>query len=142
MSSILVSVKTGLSLSLTFVPKLVLVALGLVSANAVALYLPYLAWRIWFPKQKIAGGLWSTADAEAATICFLYGLLITFIESITILGTPDHLTRMSWVMRVGHLAGLALGLGLGLGLVALVIGGCAKLIDMGVTSAKKAPNAN
>jgi hypothetical protein len=52
MSSTLVYVKTGLDFSLIFVPKLVLVALGLPSANAVALYLPYLAWRIWFSKQK------------------------------------------------------------------------------------------
>jgi hypothetical protein len=40
-------------------------------------------------------------------------------------------------MRAGPFAGLALGLALGPGLVALVIGGCAKLIDKGTTKHEK-----
>jgi hypothetical protein len=83
-----------------------------------------------------AGGPRSTADANAGVICFIFGVLIAFFEGLVILSTQDHQGRMSWVMRTGRFADLALGLGLGLGLMALVIGGFAKLIDMGATKHK------
>jgi hypothetical protein len=154
MSSILSSIKTGLVFSLISVPKLVLVAFGLVLANAVALCLPYSAWQLWFPKKHndaapVQGNTGESpkkgehgsttakppkpADPNAFGVCCVCGVPITFFEGIAILVMKDLHPKMSWVLLAGQAAGLALGLGLGLGLLVLVVGGCSKLIDMGAT---------
>jgi len=148
MSSILESMKIGLNFSLIVIPKLVLVALGLVLVNAGALYLPYFAWRVWFPKQSGTATVQENvgevgkkdvhdlstrqspkpADPEGVAGCMLLGIIITTFEGIAILGMKDDRPKISWVLRAGHIAGLVLGLGLGAALVALVGGGFVKMV--------------
>jgi len=148
MSSIVESMKIGLNFSLIVIPKLILVALGLVLVNAGALYLPYFAWRIWFPKQNGAATVQENvgevgrkdvhdsstrqspkpADPEAVGSCMLLGITITIFEGIAIANMKDGRPKISWVLHAGHLAGLVLGLGLGAALVVLVVGGFVKMV--------------
>ena len=148
MSSIVESMKIGLNLSLIVIPKLVLVALGLVLVNAGALYLPYFAWRIWFPKQNGAATIQENvgevgkkdmhdsstrqspkpADPEAVGGCMFLGIIIAIFEGIAIFSMKDDRPKISWVLRAGHIAGLVLGLGLGAALVVLVGGGFVKMV--------------
>src|SRR5277367_853541 len=145
MSSIVESMKIDLTLSLVVIPKLVLV-LGLVLVNAGALYLPYFAWRIWFPKQNGAATVRENvgevgkkdmhdsstrqspkpADPEAVGGCMFLGIIIAIFEGIAIFSMKDDRPKISWVLRAGHIAGLVLGLGLGAALVVLVGGGFVK----------------
>ena len=154
MSSILKSVKIGLKISLVLLPKFVLTALGLVLANTIALYSPYLAWQFWFPtKGKVSavarkesgrsleqGGPGSAVrltPLEAAfVVCCFWGLGIASVEGIVIFSMQDVKPEMSWALRAGHAAGLAVGLGAGLGLMALLVGGCAKFVEWGAAKEK------
>ena len=148
MSSIVEPMKIGLNFSLIVIPKLVLVALGLVLVNAGALYLPYFAWRIWFPKQNGATTVRENvgevgkkdmhdsstrqspkpADPEAVGGCMLLGIIITIFEGIAIFSMKDGRSKISWVLHAGHFAGLVLGLGLGAALVVLMGGGFTKMV--------------
>jgi hypothetical protein len=151
MSSIVESVKVGLHFSLIVIPKLVLVALGLVLVNAGALYLPYFAWRVWFPeKQNGATAVQENVgevekkdmhdsstrqspkptDLQALAVgsCMLLGIIIAIFEGIAIFSMKDGRSKISWVLHAGHFAGLVLGLGLGAALVVLMGGGFTKMV--------------
>jgi hypothetical protein len=149
MSSIVESMKVGLNFSLIVIPKLVLVALGLVLVNAGALYLPYFAWRIWFPEKQngattVQGNVGEVgkkdmhdsssrqspkpADPEAASSCMLLSIIIAILEGIAIFSMKDGRPKIGWVLHAGNIAGLILGLGLGAALVVLVGGGFTKMV--------------
>ena len=103
MSGIFDSFKTGLSTALTFAPKLVLVTLGLVLLNAVAFYLPYLAWQLWFGKKNndaaavpkdtdqsenddsTPGELQMLENVKAFDVCIICGVIGTVCEGTFIL---------------------------------------------------------
>jgi hypothetical protein len=149
MSGIVESMKIGLNFSLIVIPKLVLTALGLALVNTGALYLPYFAWRIWFPeKQNDATTIQENVDEvgkkdvhdssthkspkpgdpEAVGSCMFFGMLAAILEGIAIFSMKDDWPKISWVLRAGHVAGLVLGLGLGAALVVLVGGGFTKMV--------------
>ena len=149
MSGILDSVRVGFRFSLIIVPKIVLVALALALANSIALCAPYFAWHIWFPPkhsntaavqrtngespEKNSHNSTTSPSPETAQVavgaCILGGVLIAFFEGIAIFSMKDDKPKLSWVLRAGHVAGLAIGLGLGLALVVLMVGGCAKFFN-------------
>ena len=143
------SFKTGLRFSLVLAPKLVLkvtlTALGLVLVNTMALFAPYLAWQIWFPKKHSVVAVAQkdndkspeddghnpstlptrTPDLDVFGVCFSIGMGITLIEGLVIICMADDTHKMSSVMRAGHFAAVTIGVGTGVGLVVLFVGGCA-----------------
>jgi len=149
MSGIFDSFKTGLSTALIFAPKLVLVTLGLVLLNAVAFYLPYLAWQLWFGKKdndaaavpkdtdqspkkekddSTPGELQMLENVKAFDVCIICGVIGTVCEGVFILTRMIEHPEVGWTLCVGHIGGQIFGMGLGIGLTALVGGGLVKWI--------------